>query len=260
MRWRQRIWPSPWRSSARLTRWPRKRPARPMHGSGRHRSPWPRPRYSGTSPSQYPSLSSPTSWASPGPQPKNERRACIRGSASTPGTRQSAGPAPWASSAQLGADRASGRDGAELLHQGHAVELRPHVGHPTVLQAVEVHALDPDRLAGGGDPHELLLLGTGHHPPGGHGGAAGHDVLQVLHQVGEDRLEARDLLPEAGQRRLFVGRWIVVDQARVAELADGRLVGRAKRVLEARDDLDVVGQGRSLSSAGADVATDWLLH
>src|SRR5580765_3810881 len=63
---------------------------------------------------------------------------------------------------------------------------------------------------------------------------------------GEDRLEARDLLLEAGQRRLMVGRWIVVDQARVAELVDRRLVGRAKRVLEARDDLDVAGQGRPL--------------
>ncbi len=37
--------------------------------------------------------------------------------------------------------RASGRDGAELLHQGDAVELRPDVGHATVLEAV-VHALD----------------------------------------------------------------------------------------------------------------------
>src|SRR6266705_2868687 len=135
--------------------------------------------------------------------------------------------------------RASGRKGAELLHHGDAVELRPDVSHATVLEAVEVHALDPDRLAGGGDPHELLLLRTGHDPPGGDGVAAGDDVLQVLLQVGEDRLEARDLLLEAGQRRLMVGRWIVVDQARVAELVDRRLVARAKRVLEARDDLDV---------------------
>src|SRR5712691_5315212 len=135
--------------------------------------------------------------------------------------------------------RASGRGGAELLHHGDAVELRPDVGHATVLEAVEVHALDPDRLAGGGDPHEPLLLRTGHDPPGGDGVAAGDDVLQVLLQVGEARLEARDLLLEAGQRRLFVGRWIVVDQARVAELVDRRLVGRAKRVLEACDDLDV---------------------
>src|SRR5882672_4536381 len=135
--------------------------------------------------------------------------------------------------------RASGRDGAELLHHGDAVELRPDVGHVTVLEAVEVHALDPDRLAGGGDPHELLLLRTGHDPPGGDRVAAGDNVLQVLLQVGEARLEARDLLLEAGQRRLFVGRWIVVDQARVAELVDRRLVGRAKRVLEARDDFDV---------------------
>src|SRR6202521_468656 len=80
--------------------------------------------------------------------------------------------------------RASGRDGAELLHHGDAVELRPDVGHATVLEAVEVHALDPDRLAGGGYPHELLLLRTGHDPPGGDGVAAGDDVLQVLLQVG----------------------------------------------------------------------------
>jgi hypothetical protein len=124
--------------------------------------------------------------------------------------------------------RASGRDGAELLHQGDAVELRPDVGHATVLDAVEVHALDPDRLAGGGDTHELLLLRTGHDPPGGYGVAAGDDVLQVLLQVGEARLEARDLLLEAGQRRLFAGRWIVVDQARVAELVDRRQVTRAE--------------------------------
>jgi len=44
----------------------------------------------------------------------------------------------------------------------------------------------------------------------------------------------------------MVGRWIVVNQAGVAELVDRRLVGRAKRVLEARDDFDVVGHGRSL--------------
>src|SRR5215472_2796208 len=138
--------------------------------------------------------------------------------------------------------RSSGRDGAELLHHGGAVELRPEVGYETVLEAVEVHALDPDRLAGGGDPHELLLQGTGHEPPRGDGVAAGDDVLQVLLQVGEDRPEARDLLLEAGQRRLMAGGWIVVDQARVAGLVDRRLVGRAKRVLEARDDLDVAGR------------------
>src|SRR5262249_49788756 len=77
---------------------------------------------------------------------------------------------------------ASGRDGAELLHHGDAVELRPDIGHPTVVEAVEVHALDSDRLAGGGDSHELLLQGTGHDPPGGDGVAAGDDVLQVLLQ------------------------------------------------------------------------------
>jgi hypothetical protein len=38
----------------------------------------------------------------------------------------------------------------------------------------------------------------------------------------------------------------VIDHARIAELVDRRLVGRAKRVLEARDDLDVVGQGQPL--------------
>src|SRR6202035_3357026 len=86
---------------------------------------------------------------------------------------------------------------------------------------------------------ELLLQRTGHDPPSGDGVAAGDDVLQVLLQVGEARLEARDLLLEAGQRRLLVRRWIVVDEARIAELVDRRLVGRAKRVLEARDDLDV---------------------
>jgi len=92
---------------------------------------------------------------------------------------------------------------------------------------------------------ELPLLRTGKDPPGGDG-AAGDDVLQVLLQVGEDRLEARDLLLEAGQRRLFVGR-MVVDQARVAELVDRRLVGRAKRMLETHDDLDVPGQGQPSS-------------
>src|ERR1700733_13366189 len=98
--------------------------------------------------------------------------------------------------------RASGRDGAELLEQGDAVELRPDVGHATVLETVEVHALDPDRLTGGGDPHEFLLQRTGHDPPGGDSVAAGDDVLQVLLQIGKARPEARDLLLEAGQRRL----------------------------------------------------------
>jgi hypothetical protein len=45
----------------------------------------------------------------------------------------------------------------------------------------------------------------------------------------------------------MAGRWIVVDQARMAELVDGCLIGRAERVLEARDDLDVAGQGQPLS-------------
>jgi hypothetical protein len=45
----------------------------------------------------------------------------------------------------------------------------------------------------------------------------------------------------------MAGRWIVVDQARVAQLVDRCLVGRAKRVLEARDYLDVAGQGQLLS-------------
>jgi|ERR1700745_3765350 hypothetical protein len=44
--------------------------------------------------------------------------------------------------------------------------------------------------------------------------------------------------------------WIVVDQARVAEFVDRRLVGRAKRVLEARDDLDVVTADVDQSSPG----------
>src|SRR5262245_36330686 len=134
---------------------------------------------------------------------------------------------------------ACSRSAAELLHQADAVELRPDVGHATVFEAVEVHALDPDRVAGGWDPHELLLLRTGHDPAGGDGVAAGDDFLQVLLEVGEDRLEAGDFLLEAGERRLMVGRWIVVDQTGVAELVDCRLVARAKRVLEARDDLDV---------------------
>jgi len=92
-----------------------------------------------------------------------------------------------------------------------------------------------------GDAHELLPQRTGHDPPGGDGVAAGDDVLQVLHQVGEERLEVGDLLLEAGQGRLVAGRWVVVGQAWVGELVDGRLVGRAERVLEARDDLDVAG-------------------
>jgi hypothetical protein len=44
----------------------------------------------------------------------------------------------------------------------------------------------------------------------------------------------------------MAGRWIVVDQARVAELDDRRLIARAKRILEARDDLDVAGQSQHL--------------
>ena len=71
------------------------------NGSGRRRSPWPRPRFCGTSPNHCPSPLSPTSWASPGRQPRSERHACIRGSASTAGTRRSAGPAPSASSAAI---------------------------------------------------------------------------------------------------------------------------------------------------------------
>src|SRR5581483_7259263 len=143
--------------------------------------------------------------------------------------------------------RASGRDGAELLHQGEAVELRPDVGHAAVLEPVEVHPLDPDRLAGGGDAHELLLQGTGHDPAGSDGIAAGDDLLQLLADVGEEPLEVRNLLLEAGQRRLVVGRWIVVDQARVTKLVDRRHVARAKRELKAPDDLDVVGHGQFLS-------------
>src|SRR5215475_1603299 len=46
--------------------------------------------------------------------------------------------------------------------------------------------------------------------------------------------------------------------ASVAELVDRRLVGRAERGLEARDDLDVVGHGQSHDSL-QEVATDWLL-
>jgi hypothetical protein len=43
--------------------------------------------------------------------------------------------------------------------------------------------------------------------------------------------------------RLVAGRWIVVGQARVGELVERRLVGGAKRMLEACDDLDVARQG-----------------
>src|SRR6516165_3235626 len=74
---------------------------------------------------------------------------CIR-SAARAGDRVHRRPCPDAGDLT----RSSGRDGAELLHHGDAVELRPEVGHATVLEAVEVHALNPDRLAGGGDPHE----------------------------------------------------------------------------------------------------------
>src|SRR6478672_11894670 len=56
---------------------------------------------------------------------------------------------------------------------------------------------------------------------------------------GKIALKAGDLLLETGQRRRFVRRWIVVDQARMAERVDRRLIARAKRVLDARDDLDV---------------------
>src|SRR5262249_54234285 len=135
----------------------------------------------------------------------------------------------------LRANRASGGDRAELLHHAEGVGLRPDFGHAAVPQAVEVHALDLDPLAGGGEPQEFLLQRTGHEPPGGDGVAAGNDVAQVLLEVGEHRRVAGDLLLEAGQRRRLVGRWIVVDQAGIAELVDRRLVARAKRVLEARD-------------------------
>src|SRR5262245_49677083 len=124
------------------------------------------------------------------------------------------------------------RSAAELLQHADAVELRPDVGHATVLEAIEVHALDPDRPAGRGDPHQLLLLRTGHDPAGGDGVAAADDVLQVLLEVREDRLEPGDFLLEARERRLVAGRRIVVDQAWVAELVDRRQVARAKRVLE----------------------------
>jgi hypothetical protein len=51
-----------------------------------------------------------------------------------------------------GMTRVLGRADAELLHQGDAVELRPDVGHATVLQAAEVHALNTYRLTGPGTP------------------------------------------------------------------------------------------------------------
>ncbi len=59
------------------------------------------------------------------------------------------------------------------------------------------------------------------------------DLVVGTAGLAADRLEARDLLPEAGQRRLMAGCWIVVGQARVGELVDRRLVGDAERVLEA---------------------------
>src|SRR5258708_22779358 len=108
---------------------------------------------------------------------------------------------PPSTPARLEPNPASGWDGAELLHQGDAVELRPDVAYATVLEAVEVHALDPDRLAGCGGSHELLLLRTGQDPPGGDGVAAGDDVLQVLLPVGGDLAEVPRLLPGAGHRR-----------------------------------------------------------
>jgi hypothetical protein len=52
----------------------------------------------------------------------------------------------------------------------------------------------------------------------------------------------------------MIRRRIVVDEARVANLVDRRLIGRAKRVLEALDDLDVVGQGQASSSSVTVVA------
>src|SRR5258708_27063215 len=95
---------------------------------------------------------------------------------------------PPSTPARLEPNPASGWDGAELLHQGDAVELRPDVGHATVLEAVEVHALDPDPLAGGGGPPELLPLRTGHDPPGGEGVAARRCFLPVLLHGREGRL------------------------------------------------------------------------
>ena len=38
----------------------------------------------------------------------------------------------------------------------------------------------------------------------------------------------------------MVGRWIVIDQAGIAELVDRRLVARAESAFEARDDFDGV--------------------
>jgi hypothetical protein len=134
-----------------------------------------------------------------------------------------------------------------LLHEAEAVELRPDVGDAAVLEAVEVHAFHADRLAGCGDAHELLLQCPGHDPAGGDGVAVGDDVLQVLLEVGEERLEAGDLLLEARERRLVAGCGVVVDETGMAELVDRRLVGCAEGVFEARDDFDVLGQDQFLS-------------
>src|SRR3984957_5721965 len=52
-----------------------------------------------TWPSRCPSRSSPTSWASPGRQPRSVRHSCTKGSACTTGKRRSSRPAPSACSA-----------------------------------------------------------------------------------------------------------------------------------------------------------------
>jgi hypothetical protein len=86
-------------------------------------------------------------------------------------------------------DPKSSRDDTKLLHHGDTVELRPDVRHATVIEAIEVHAFDPDLLTGRGNPHKVLLERTGYDPSGGDGVAAGDDVLQVLHQVGKIALK-----------------------------------------------------------------------
>src|SRR5581483_10394204 len=78
-------------------------------------------------------------------------------------------------------------------------------------------------------------------PSGGDGVAASDDVLEVLLEVGEARAHVGDLGLESRQRRLVVGRRVVVEEAGIAELVDRRLVAGSESQLEAGDDLDVVG-------------------
>ena len=81
--------------------------------------------------------------------------------------------------------------------------------------------------ASGREGAEMLHHCVAVDPPVAMVSRVGNSALHVLLQVGEDRLETRDLLLEASQRRLFAGHRIVVDQARVAERVDRRVAGTA---------------------------------